>query len=379
MYPRLRIDISWGDLARAASYCLGVGVRLPQMLGDEAVVTLSVRSALDALLAALDLPTGSQVLLSEVTVPHMERIVREHQLIPTPVTVDPRSLCVDVAEVERLLRPEVRVLVAAHLFGTRMPLGALGELCRASGVLLVEDCAQALTTGSLARDPAADVSLYSFGPIKTATALGGGVALVADGTIRERVRQVTARWPRQPTPAYLARVAKLAGLKLLSARPFFSALVWAIDHLGGDADAFVGHSARGFPDDRLLACLRQQPCRALEQLIARRLASFDAESIAVRAGRGRELAASIDPPIEVAGADNPTHTYWVFPAICPEPAAAVAALRRAGFDASQHSGLVVLGDRQVDHWFDRTVFIPHGRQVPDRELARIGRVIRADC
>lgn len=375
MYPRLRIDISWADLARATGYCLGLGRRGPQpavATGQQPFYSLSVRSAFDQLLAALALPAGSRVLLSEVTVPHMARIVREHGLEPVAVSVDPRTLSIDVCEVERLLTPEAKVLVAAHLFGTRMPLEPLGTLCQQRGVLLVEDCAQALTTGRLSRDPAADVALFSFGPIKTATALGGGVALVADPALRHRMQEVGNEWPRQRTTAYLGRVAKLAGLKLLSTRPVFSALVWLVDHLGGDADAFVGHSARGFPDDRLLACLRQQPCRALEKLIAHRLGHFDSDSIAMRTSRGRELAIATGPTVEVAGADNPTHTYWVFPAICPEPAAAVAALRRAGFDASQHSGLTVLEGRSADHWFDRTVFIPHGRQVPERELARIG-------
>lgn len=391
MYPRLRIDITWSDLAKAMGYCVAAGATKPLPLrttvpGD-AIVTLSVRSGFDLLLASLSLPAGSEVLLSEVTVPHMPRIVREHGLVPVAVPVDPRTLGVNVEDVRRQLSPRTKVVVVAHLFGSRMPLAELGELCRARGILLVEDCAQALTSGAPERDPAADASLYSFGPIKTATALGGGIAMVRDAALRARMVAQAGSWPRQSTLGYAARVAKIAALKALSQRWLFTPLVASIEAVGGDADAFVGHSARGFPDDRLFACLRQRPSAALQQLIAWRLANFDKRCIAERTRRGQRLAAAIESPMFVAGCDNATHTYWVFPLVCEKPANVVRPLRGAGFDASQISGLTVVGDgdfngdldrcpdRRRDHWLSRTVFVPCGPQVPERKLNRAAEII----
>jgi dTDP-4-amino-4,6-dideoxygalactose transaminase len=380
MYPRLRIDISTLDLARALGYCVWASGRLEPPLGseaaDEVLVTLSVRSAFDLLLAAIDLPAGSEVLFSELTVPHMPRIVREHGLTPVGVPLDPRTLSVSTTDVEARLTPQTKLLVVAHLFGSRMPLDELGCLCRQRGIVLVEDCAQALACGTVSRNPAADISLYSFGPIKTATALGGGIALVADESLRARMKGVAAKWPTQSTVSYAARLLKVAGLKTLSHPVLFTAMVKFIEALGGDADHFVGHSARGFPDEQLFAHLRQEPCVALKQLMSRRLSHFDKRTIAQREKRGQQLAPSIRAPAFVAGCDNPTHTYWVFPIVCELLEPAVRVLRKRGFDASQISGLTVVGDDSPGHWFRRTVFVPHGPQVPVAKIANLASALR---
>ena len=364
MVPRLAFDIAWRDLLRAMGYCGGLGGddRLP--LNDpsakEAIVTLSVRSAFDLLLSALDLPAGSEVLLSEVTVPHMERIVREHQLVPVAVPVDPQTLCVAAADVEARLTDRSRLLIVAHLFGTRMPLEELGKLCYRQDLVLVEDCAQALTSGQPTRDASADVSLFSFGPIKRATALGGGIALVESNLLRARMEQLANAWPRQSTSSYLSRVLKIALLKLLSQPAIFGLLVWILVRLGVDADAFVGHSARGFPDAQLMKQLRQQPCPALRKLIAHRLRKFNSQAIGKRTAEGNQLAAALPSGVQLAGGANSTHTYWVFPLICVDPSRMVSTLRANGLDASQISGLSVLGDHADDHWFGHVVFMPLG-------------------
>jgi perosamine synthetase len=381
MYPRVRIDIGWRDLAWTVGQCIWAAQDAPLPLttqaASEAIVTLSVRSAFDLLLSALHLPKGSEVLLSEITVPHMERIVREHGLTPVAVPVDARTLQVDAATVLQRMTFHTKVVVVAHLFGARAQLDELGQLCRARDVVLVEDCAQALTSGLPERDPAADVSLFSLGPVKTATALGGGIALIADSTLREAMRRRASDWPRQANVSYLFRIAKFSGLKLLSTHMGFTLLVRIINAGGGDADAFVGHSARGFSDDRLFANLRQQPCAALTCLIARRLAHFGNSQLAERTDRGQKLAEAIEPAAFAAGCDNATHTYWVFPLVCDEPLRVVRALRAAGFDASQISGLRVIGETQPDHWFGRTVFVPHGLHVPREEVMRAAEVIQS--
>lgn len=363
MIPRLRIDIGWFDLLRALGYCLGAPGTIEPPLDpntrDEALVTLSVRTAFDLWLAALELPAGSEILLSEVTVPHMAHIVREHGLVPVAVPVDPRTLCVSADAVRERITPRTRVLVVAHLFGTRMPLAELGELAREQAILLVEDCAQAFT-GSLARAPAVAASFYSFGPIKTATALGGGVALVEDKQVRERMQHIAAVWPQQSASSYAARVAKMSLLKVLSIPAFFTLLVKAIELTGRDPDVVVGHSARGFPDAQLFAALRQRPSMAMVKLLARRLAHFDAQSIASRTCRGQQFASTIRSPEFIAGMDNSTHTFWVIPLVSPDPQATVQQLRTSGLDASQISGLAIVEGEHApgDHWFHQTVFVP---------------------
>lgn len=381
MVPRLRFDISWRDLAHAARLCL-VGSASPKnpcevAFSPEAVVTLSVRSAFDLLLAALELPAGSEVLFSEVTVPHMHRIAREHALVPVSAPVDPRTLHISTGDVLQRLTPNTRLVVIAHLFGARAPLDDIGPLLAERQILLVEDCAQALVEGRLARDPAADVSLYSFGPIKTATALAGGVAVVKDEVLRRRMNEIVATWPEQSRWEYLERVMRIAVLKCLSHPYLLTPFVTAIEAIGGDADGLVGGSARGFSDGDFFEQLRKRPCASLAAMIAHRLQYLDPATIAARTRRGDMLVMQLGDATCVAGCDNPTHTYWVFPVVCQDPQAVCCALRAAGFDASQHSGLAVIEDEDPNHWFRRTVFVPHHAGVPERRLREAAALIRA--
>ena len=93
------------------------------------------------LLAALELPAGSEVIASAVTIPDMVRIIEQHGLVPVPVDVDAANLELDVEQVERLITPRTRAILVAHLFGSRVEMGPIIELARRHDLLVIEDCA----------------------------------------------------------------------------------------------------------------------------------------------------------------------------------------------------------------------------------------------
>ena len=100
LVPRLRLDISWGDLAVgmvACAWAHDVERRTADIEsrfgeGGDALVAYSVRSALDAYLSEVTWPAGSEVLVSALTIPHMVRIIADHGFVPVPVDLDPGTL-----------------------------------------------------------------------------------------------------------------------------------------------------------------------------------------------------------------------------------------------------------------------------------------------
>lgn len=380
MYPRVRLDISWRDLFLAARQCVWCPGNTPHKGAEPpgSLTTLSVRSAFDLLLAALDLPQGSEVLLSEVTVPHMSQIVREHGLVPKPLPIVPTTLQVDIDAATKRIGDQTKLIVIAPLFGTSIDLEPLGQLARRAGALLVEDAAQKYVGGDIAPcTPGVDVTLYSFGPIKTATALGGCVAVVPDGPLRSRMQNIAATWPRQSRCDYLRRVMRFMLMKLVSYRVIYTSLVVFLNLVGANADRVVGKSGRGFADDQLFKQLRQRPCQPLMDLIERRIAGSDANHVDRRTRRGWKLADQLGDDAYVAGIENPSHTFWMFPVVCTDASKVVAELRNAGFDATRYSGLSVVGDTpSEDHWFQRVVFLPHDLHVPESQLERAAAIIR---
>ena len=277
LWPRKRLDISWSD------FCYG-GLRWfwpgggrskhsesSWSIDGHAIVCLSVRTGFDLLLQALRLPKGSEVLMSALNVPGMMRVVEENGLKPVPLDVDGDSLRPTIQDVRQAITPQARVLVTAHLFGARLNLAELNAQARQSGLLVVEDRAQAFDGVPFALPPQCDVAMHSFGAIKTATALGGAVLTVRDADLAARMRAIQRRYAKQSRRRYLLRLAKYSALKAISGRLPFSTLTHALTWANIDYDAWLKKQARGFDDSPFLRQLRLRPCAPLTALLARRL------------------------------------------------------------------------------------------------------------
>lgn len=376
MYPRHRLDIGVADVLWALPRCV-LGWGGPRT--ESGLVLQSVRSAWDLLLDALALPAGSEVVCSAVTHPDMARIARLHGLAIVPVDIDLDTLAPDPAALERAITERTRIVLVAHLFGGELDLGPIAEPVRRAGALLVEDRAQAFD-GDLRGDPRADVALFSFGTLKTATALGGAIALVRDAALRERMRALEARWPVQPRAAYAAKLVRTLGLLVASHPAAFGALVAFARRAGRDVDRLLSESVRGFPAEEAAfrAAIRQRPCAPLRALLGRRLARLDRARLDARRAIGEQLAVDIERAIRVVGRRARRRTHWLFPVMAEDPSALVRGLRGAGFDASRSTSAItaIAGEDGVVPpnaalLIAQVVFLPAYPELPAGALHRL--------
>ncbi len=349
------------------------------MAVPDAIVTLSVRSAWDLLLTALALPAGSEVVMSAVTHPDMARIARAHGLAVVPVDIDLDTL----APIQVAFSKGARVLLVAHLFGGVVDLAPLAAAARARGVLVVEDRAQAFD-GDLAGDPDADVSFFSFGTIKTATALGGAVAVVRDPELRLHMFAAQRSWPVQPRSGYAAKLARMAVLAVATHPRIFGTLFGLARLFGRDVDRLLSESVRGFPpsDAAFLAAIRRRASAPLRALLARRLRNVDRGRVARRRAHGEQLAADLNSVVCVPGRLARRRTHWLFPVIADDATRLIADLRRAGFDAAQRtSGIAAIADDRGDappnaeRLISRVVFLPAYPELPEHELRRLASAV----
>ena len=90
-----------------------------------------------------------------------------------------RRLGIDTDGIARSITPATRVVYVTHFFGFSQCIDSLAAVCKERGVLLVEDCAQALFSGGPVNriGRIGDAAIYSF--VKTLPAPHGG-ALVVD-------------------------------------------------------------------------------------------------------------------------------------------------------------------------------------------------------
>lgn len=394
MWARKRPDIGWADLAYAASTGMQPSLVPPKIEtvvrgwfpAEEALVCLSVRSGFDLLLQALDLPRGSEVILSAVTIPDILRIIEHHGLAPVPVEVDPLQLESSTANLASAISEKSRLILVAHLFGSQATMEPAIELARQYGLLVVEDCAQAFIGREFAGHEESDVSLFSFGPIKTATALGGAVVRVKNRDLRDPMRELQDGYLPQSRWGYGARVVKYALLKAASIPMVYGTVFRVCGALGINHDRLVSQLGRSFAGARLLPGIRKRPCAALQRLLARRIQQFDKQDqrkLQRRIRAGRFLSrGTTDASSNWPGKANLSHTYWVLAARTGRPARLVTALRKAGFDATTQSSLCDASRTRrsstglsAPSWLTQTVFLPGDPAMPARELRRLRNTI----
>jgi dTDP-4-amino-4,6-dideoxygalactose transaminase len=393
MWPRKQLDLDVSDVTAGilATMCNDDGPRDADIVGsgwipqDESLVSLSVRTGWDLLLAALNWPPGSEIILTSPTIPDMARIVEQHKFVPVPVRLDAERLEPTQDDLECAITTQTRAILVAHLFGSRVDMDPIVRLAKQHDLFVIEDCAQAFAGRHYAGNDKSDCSLFSFGPIKSATALGGAVLRVRNTQLRERIIELQNAHPYQSRWSYLARLMKYAAFRLLSTPHTYATLVHTCLALGYDYDRMFGNVAHSFGSTAIFSQMRRQPCGPLRHMLQRRIASFEArgiERLMRRAERGRRLASNL-PRGVVIGSQNATHTYWVLPVRVGNPEEVLSNLRRSGFDATGRSSMVEVcpsfAPGRTDSsrpWLSETIYLPNGDAMPDREWSRMAGVLR---
>ncbi len=387
LYARHRLDIDATDLLAGLE---AMGASDPDRAAWEvedlwsadgsALACYSVRSGFHLLLATLDLPRGSEVVFSAVTHPDMPRLAEHHGLRPVPVDLDVDTLAPRLDQVVEAMTANTRMLVVAHLFGGRVDLAPLADICRRRGVMLVEDCAQSFGGPADTGDPRAHVSMFSFGILKTATALGGALFKVRDLSLLDRMRFRHVAWPVQKRAAHAKRLAQTAGLIGLTRPASYALLERAAAASGKDFDRTVNSAVRAFPAEpaaNLARRLEQRPGAPLLRLLEHRLRHFDGDRLAARAASGRRLAAMLPPGLHVGGRAL-DHTHWLFPVVVSDPDVAIDAVRASGFDAARKASSVCavaapadrpdLDPHRAREAMSRLVFLPAYPELPEGSL-----------
>ncbi len=392
VWANKRLDGSFGDWWFGVRSCL-----LPHPIkpvpdvekrwdpDGAALVGLSVRSLFDLWLSAKAWEPGDRIVFTAFTVADMPLIAREHGLEVAAVDIDPLSCEPDIEMLRRVVDERTRAIVYTHLFGARGDVAGALAVAREHGLDFVEDCAEAYAGPEFRGHPESDLALFSFGPIKTATAFGGGLARVPKEDVRAEMRRRASQMPEQSRYEYLLRLLKFGGLAAATNPLVFGGLVRLLDRVGPGHDITLNRLTRGFPGPGLLRRIRRRPNEAMVRLLDRRLRQGDT-CIRRRVGPGERLVAALeDAPVPTAGAAS--HSYWLVPVLARDPEALVRRLAEAGFHATrgrafavvEHDGGVAApapeGAREL---FARVVFLPFEPAMPAAVLDALASVVRRE-
>jgi len=152
---------------------------LSERFRADAFLFASGREALCALLRAMKLQPGEEVIIQGYTCVAVPNAIHAAGGVPVFADIDPQTLNVDPEEVRRAMTSRTRAVICQHTFAIPGPVEKLKQICTEHSVMLIEDCAHVLPDAEGPRQIAqqGDYAFFSFGRDKAATGVVGGAVI----------------------------------------------------------------------------------------------------------------------------------------------------------------------------------------------------------
>lgn len=149
-------------------------------------------AALEAAVAALQLPEGSEVILPTFTIISCVVALVRAGLIPVLVDADPVTWNMDVAAIEQRITLRTSAIMVVHIYGLPVDMKPVLELALRHGIRVIEDAAQAhgQTCNAKPCGSFGDLSTFSFYPNKLVTTGEGGMVVTDDAALSRRCRSL---------------------------------------------------------------------------------------------------------------------------------------------------------------------------------------------
>ena len=156
----------------------------------EAVAVCNGTAALHAAMYAIGIGSGDEVIVSPMTFAASANCVVFQGGTPVFADVDPDTLLLDPTQVEAKITPRTKAIIAVDYTGQPCDYDALRAIAGGHGLTLVADACHALG-GSYRGRPVgslADLSIFSFHPVKHITTGEGGMITTNDPELARRMR-----------------------------------------------------------------------------------------------------------------------------------------------------------------------------------------------
>ena len=165
--------------------------------GNRAVLFNSGRSAEWAIIKALELETGDEVLVQDFTCVAVPNSVHWAGVKTVDVKVASGTYNMDSEDLERKISKNSRAIIVQHTFGQAAELIKISAICKKHNLVLIEDCAHALGASYEGKllGTWGDISFFSLGRDKVVSSVFGGVTISKDTKLIKRLREIEEGLP----------------------------------------------------------------------------------------------------------------------------------------------------------------------------------------
>ena len=157
-----------------------------------AVVVANGTAALHLAALAAGFGEGDEVIVSSITFAASANCVLYCGAKPVFADIDPETYNIDPESVRKLITPRTKGIVAVDFTGQAVEHEALRKICEENHLLMIEDAAHAIGTAYNGRfvGSIADMTCFSFHPVKTVTGGEGGAITTNDEHLYRRLMRL---------------------------------------------------------------------------------------------------------------------------------------------------------------------------------------------
>lgn len=149
-------------------------------------------TALHLALISLGIGPGDEVILPDLTFAASANAVLHAGASPVLCEIEQDTWCISAKEAEKLIGPKTKAIMTVHLYGQPCKMDKIQSICHKYGLLLIEDCAEALGSkwNSQLVGTFGDASTFSFFGNKTISTGEGGMILFKDPKTAEKAKMI---------------------------------------------------------------------------------------------------------------------------------------------------------------------------------------------
>lgn len=149
----------------------------------------SATAGLHLTLLAMDIEPGDEVITTPLTFAATLNTIILAGGKPVLVDIDPKTLNMDINQLEHALTPKTRVIMPVHFAGLPVDLDPLYAIAETHGLRVLEDAAHAIGTEYKGKRIGSfgDTQVFSFHPNKNITTGEGGCVVTRDAKLAKRI------------------------------------------------------------------------------------------------------------------------------------------------------------------------------------------------
>ena len=147
-------------------------------------------TALHLALSALNIGSGDEVIVPNITFAACANVVIQTGAKPVFCEIDKESWCISPKEIEFLISSKTKAIMVVHLYGQVADVQMIQEICLKNRIYFIEDCAEAIGS-SYDGNPVGvfgDIATFSFFGNKTISTGEGGMLLFKDKSLAMKSR-----------------------------------------------------------------------------------------------------------------------------------------------------------------------------------------------